>query len=76
MFFKFLALLQKLKKFDFGKPNLLSSLPVEIFEIVLAANYLHIVSLMELACAKIASLIKGKSTDEIRKTFNIVNDFT
>ena len=48
----------------------------EIFEIVLAANYLHIVSLMELACAKIASLIKGKSTDEIRKTFNIVNDFT
>ena len=31
---------------------------------------------MELACAKIASLIKGKSTEEIRKTFNIVNDFT
>ena len=48
----------------------------EIFEIVLAANYLHITSLMELACAKIASLIKGKSTEEIRKTFNIVNDFT
>ena len=48
----------------------------EIFEIVLAANYLHITSLMELACAKIASLIKGKNTEEIRKTFNIVNDFT
>jgi len=48
----------------------------EIFEILLAANYLHIKSLMELACAKIASLIKGKSTEEIRKTFNIVNDFT
>ncbi len=31
----------------------------EIFEIVLAANYLDIKSLMELACAKIASLIKG-----------------
>ena len=48
----------------------------DIFELVLAANYLHITSLMELACAKIASLIKGKSTEEIRKTFNIVNDFT
>ena len=48
----------------------------EIFEIVLAANYLHITSLMELACAKIASLIKGKTTEEIRSTFNIVNDFT
>jgi S-phase kinase-associated protein 1 len=31
----------------------------EIFDLILAANYLHINSLMELACAKIATLIKG-----------------
>lgn len=32
--------------------------------------------LMDLTCAKIASLIKGKTPEEIRKEFNIVNDFT
>jgi S-phase kinase-associated protein 1 len=48
----------------------------EIFEIILAANYLDIKPLLDLACAKVASLIKGKSPEEIRSTFNIVNDFT
>lgn len=32
--------------------------------------------LLELTCAKIASLVKGKTTDQIRDEFNIVNDFT
>ena len=32
--------------------------------------------LLELASAKVASIIKGKNTEEIRKTFNITNDFT
>ena len=27
-------------------------------------------------CAKIASFIKGKTTEEIRERFNIVSDFT
>ncbi len=31
----------------------------ELFEIILAANYLDIKSLLELSCAKVASLIKG-----------------
>mmetsp|Transcript_50942 Transcript_50942/g.77411 ORF Transcript_50942/g.77411 Transcript_50942/m.77411 type:complete len:109 (+) Transcript_50942:219-545(+) len=48
----------------------------ELFEIILAANYLDIKSLLELSCAKVASLIKGKSPEEIRKIFNIQNDFT
>jgi len=48
----------------------------EIFEIILAANYLDIKPLLDLSCAKIASLIKGKTPEEIRKTFNIQNDFT
>ena len=47
-----------------------------IFEIILGANYMDIKPLLELASAKVASIIKGKTTDEIRKTFNITNDFT
>merc|ERR1711916_114461 len=47
-----------------------------LFELILAANYMDIKSLLDLTCAKVASLIKGKSPEEIRKTFNIVNDFT
>ena len=47
-----------------------------VFEIILAANNLDIPSLLDLACAKVASLIKGKTPEEIRETFNIVNDFT
>lgn len=47
-----------------------------IFEIILAANYMDIKPLMELASSKVASIIKGKTPDEIRKTFNIQNDFT
>lgn len=47
-----------------------------IFEIILSANYMDIKPLMELASSKVASIIKGKTPDEIRKTFNIQNDFT
>ncbi len=48
----------------------------QLFEIVLAANYMDIKPLLDLSCAKIASLIKGKTPEEIRKQFNIVGDFT
>lgn len=47
-----------------------------IFELIFAANYMDIKPLLELASSKVASIIKGKSPDEIRKTFNIQNDFT
>lgn len=47
-----------------------------LFEIILAANYMDIQSLLDLSCAKVASMIKGKSPEDIRSTFNIVNDFT
>ena len=47
-----------------------------LFELILAANYMDIKSLLDLTCAKVASMIKGKSPEEIRQTFNIVNDFT
>lgn len=47
-----------------------------IFELILAANYLDIKSLLDLGCAKIASMIKGKDPEQVRKDFNIVGEFT
>jgi len=47
-----------------------------LFELILAANYMDIKPLLDLTCAKVASMIKGKSPEQIRKTFNIQNDFT
>merc|ERR1712034_239576 len=38
-----------------------------VFQIILGANYLAIKSLLHLGCAKIATLIKGKSPEEIKK---------
>eukprot|EP00732_Lithocolla_globosa_P006461 Lithocolla_globosa_v1_NODE_7522_length_935_cov_14.888636.p1 type:complete len:297 gc:universal NODE_7522_length_935_cov_14.888636:892-2(-) len=47
-----------------------------LFELILAANYLNIKPLTDLACRTVANMIKGKDPDEIRKTFGIKNDFT
>jgi S-phase kinase-associated protein 1 len=41
-----------------------------------AANYLDNKQLLDLCCAQIASFIKGKTVEEIREKFGIVNDFT
>ncbi|KAJ0493974.1 putative S-phase kinase-associated protein [Helianthus annuus] len=45
-------------------------------EFVKAANYLNIKSLLDLTCQTAADMIKGKTPEEVRKTFNIKNDFT
>lgn len=43
---------------------------------VQAANYLDIKGLLDVTCKTVANMIKGKTPEEIRKTFNIKNDFT
>ena len=47
-----------------------------LFELILGANYMDVKPLLDLSCAKVASMIKGRSVEEIRKTFHIENDFT
>ncbi|PIA63018.1 hypothetical protein AQUCO_00200796v1 [Aquilegia coerulea] len=47
-----------------------------LYDLILAANYLNIKSLLDHTCQTVADMIKGKTPEEIRKTFNIKNDFT
>ncbi|KAK7343344.1 hypothetical protein VNO77_12008 [Canavalia gladiata] len=47
-----------------------------IFDLILAGRYLQIESLVDLGCEAVANRMKGKSTKQIRETFNIKNDFT
>ncbi|OAY86038.1 SKP1-like protein 1A [Ananas comosus] len=47
-----------------------------LYHILLAAYHLKIVSLRDLVCQKVADMMKGKSIDEIRTTFNIPNEYT
>ena len=51
-------------------------LKVVIFMVFQAANYLSIKDLLDLTCQTVADLIKGRTPEEIRKIFNIKNDFT
>eukprot|EP00296_Roombia_truncata_P000699 JP436386.1.p1 GENE.JP436386.1~~JP436386.1.p1 ORF type:complete len:153 (+),score=57.08 JP436386.1:65-523(+) len=48
-----------------------------LFNLVLAANFLDIKALLDLTCKTIADYIKAcKTPEEIRRRFNIQNDFT
>jgi S-phase kinase-associated protein 1 len=47
-----------------------------VMDVLMAANYLNVPDLLALTCAFVASMIKGKSTEEIRALFNIENDFS
>jgi S-phase kinase-associated protein 1 len=47
-----------------------------LFDIILAAKYMDIQALLDLGCKTVANMIKGKTPEEIRRIFNITNDFT
>lgn len=47
-----------------------------LLEMIAAANYLDIKSLLHLSCKEVAMRIKGKKPEEIRQMLRIVNDFT
>jgi len=47
-----------------------------LVDVIMAANFLNIKDLLDLTCACVASMIKGKTPEQIRALFNIENDFT
>ena len=48
----------------------------QLFDLIMAANYMEIPPLLELTCRAVAQKVRGKTPEEIRRTFNIENDFT
>ena len=48
----------------------------EFFNLLLAANYLDIESFLLLTCAKVAVGINGRTVEDMRTQYNLVNDFT
>lgn len=47
-----------------------------LIDVIMAANFLNVRDLLDLTCACVASMIRGKSAEQIRELFNIENDFT
>ena len=43
---------------------------------MILSNVLILQGLLDVTCKTVANMIKGKTPEEIRKTFNIKNDFT
>ncbi|XP_047336648.1 SKP1-like protein 1B [Impatiens glandulifera] len=64
---------EELKKFDEDFVQVDQGI---LFDLIMAANYLEIKTLLDLTCQAVANMIKGKTPEEIRRTFNIKNDFT
>lgn len=48
----------------------------DLFRLILAANFLDMKELLDAACFRVSVIIKGNSTEEIRKILSIKNDFT
>nr|CCC95239.1 unnamed protein product [Trypanosoma congolense IL3000]CCC95241.1 unnamed protein product [Trypanosoma congolense IL3000] len=47
-----------------------------LIDVIMAANFLNVRDLLDLTCACVANMIRGKSAEEIRALFNIESDFT
>jgi S-phase kinase-associated protein 1 len=56
--------------------NFLNVDQATLFQLINAANFLDIKPLLDATSYKVCSMIRGKTPEEIRRTFNIRNDFT
>ena len=62
---------------DEWSSTFIDKIPLEdLTNLTVAANYMGINSLLDLCCAKVATLCKDKSEDEILKTFKITEKFS
>ncbi|KAJ4757850.1 hypothetical protein LUZ62_022894 [Rhynchospora pubera] len=50
--------------------------PMMLLDLCRAAIFLQIKELVDMIAKKIANFLKGKSVEEIRQTFQIINDFS
>ncbi|XP_043705791.1 SKP1-like protein 1A [Telopea speciosissima] len=67
------AEVEELKKWETEYMNIDQQV---LYDLMLAANYLNIKGLLDLTVEKTASMIRGKTPEQIREIFNIKNDFT
>jgi S-phase kinase-associated protein 1 len=62
---------------DEWSANFVDSLAMEeLVDLTVAANFMEIQQLLDLTCAKIASMCKDKTEEEIFKTFGVTDTFT
>ena len=62
---------------DEWSSTFIDKIPLEdLTNLTVAANYMGINSLLDLCCAKVATLCKDKNEDEILKTFKITEKFS
>ncbi|KAK1309059.1 SKP1-like protein 1A [Acorus calamus] len=48
----------------------------ELFEVIMGTNYMVVQGLMDLACQRVADMVKDLSIEEVRVFFGVENDFT
>lgn len=65
----------KVSAFDFWEGKIFEMDQVLLYEVILTANFLDINFLLTAGCVVVAEMIKGKSPEDIRLTFNIVDGF-